>query len=432
MKDLVKKVAVGLATGALVAQSLVIPSFATITVVETGNGSGSHNDVDLSHTNTTVVDQSNTANISNKIDAKANSGDNQVKGNTGGDVSIDTGSADSKVAVKNTVNTNEANVKCGGCPTDVGVQISGNGSDSKNKVGLDLTNTTRVDQTNNATIDNKVDAKANTGKNNAKDNTGGNVSINTGDASAWALVSNKANANVADVGNGSGNNGSLDLLITGNGSDSKNKIDADLSNSTWLAQDNWADISNDVYVDANTGKNKAKDNTGGSASINTGNADSAAKVDNMANFNVAHVEDCCQFDGFIKEGGNGSDSKNKVDLDLTSVLVDTQHNDFSCGKDSIWSEFDLNWRKNNCNDVNAKSNTGKNKLKDNTSSTHGDPTIDTGNSSNQVEVNNTGNSNVFSTGDITNSDTPDWVAQNGSNGSWDWFSWMMAGWSHNG
>ena len=59
MKDLVRKVAVGLASTALVAQSLVIPSFAEINVVVSGNGSESNNDVDVDINNATHVNQSN-------------------------------------------------------------------------------------------------------------------------------------------------------------------------------------------------------------------------------------------------------------------------------------------------------------------------------------------------------------------------------------
>jgi hypothetical protein len=420
MKDLAKKVAIGVATGALVMQSLVIPSFATVNVVVSGNGADSENTVDVSKTNTTAVQQTNTANVSNNIDAKANSGDNEVKDSTGGDVKIDTGDADSAVVVKNTLNSNEASVACGGCPTDLGILVSGNGAHSTSDVNTSLTNTTQVDQNNAANVENHVDAKSNTGKNDVKDSTGGNVSIDTGDASAWAAVTNKANANVANVSNGAGaESGALDILVTGNGAHSENDVNTALSNTTWLKQNNWADISNDVEVDANTGKNRADDNTGGSSSISTGNADSAAKVDNMANFNVAHVEDCCQFDGLVKVAGNGADSENDVNFDVASVLVNTQDNSFSCGENKSW----LEWWRNDCNNVEAKSNTGKNKLNDSTSRVWGDPTIDTGDASNQVEVKNTGNSNVFTTGDAI-PELPSFGINNGTNGSWDFFVWM--------
>lgn len=428
MKDLVKKVAVGLATGALVAQAMVLPSFAELTVVVTGNGSDSDNKVDLDRTNTTTVTQTNTANVSNHVDAHANSGGNEAKGNTGGDVSIDTGSAKAEATVSNVVNSNEARVDCNGCPTDLSVRIDGNGSKSYNQVDLDLKNTTWVTQDNDATIKNKVDVSANSGDNKVKDTTGGDVSIDTGWAKAKAIVDNKANANIASVGNGS-RNGALDLVITGNGYDSDNKIDLDSSNTIGVTQTNLANISNDVYVDANSGDNDAKDNTGGSASIDTGTAWAGAKVDNLANFNWADVEGCCQLDGLVKIAGNGSDSDSNVSLDLTQTLYVTQDNDFGCGKDHF-RELDLveflgRRRHQDCNKVDASANSGDNDLKDSTGSVHGDPTITTGSAATQVEVDNTGNSNVFATGDAVPTPPPDsWPGLDG-NGGWVW--WFLSG-----
>ncbi len=409
MKDLVKKVAIGLSTGALIAQSLVLPAFASITVVVSGNGSSSDNDVKVGQTNNTTVTQSNTANISNDINANANTGGNHANDNTGSDVSIDTGNAKSTVKVDNTVNSNEAQVKCGGCPTDVKVEVSGNGTHSDNDVNLDLKNKTWVDQKNDAVIHNDIDSKANSGKNNANDNTGGDVSVHTGKAEAWALVNNKANANVAHVG--SSGRGALELKILGNGSDSDNDIAANLSNEVTVRQDNYADIANDVDVKANSGKNNANDNTGGSSSIHTGDAKAGAAVDNMANFNLADVQDCCQFDGLVKVAGNGTGSDSNVDLTLASTLFADQKNDFACGDHKELGLFDWSWKRSeDCNKVDAKATTGKNDLNDNTGTPNGDPGIHTGNGTTEVDVKNTGNANVFTTGDAL-PDFPDLSGQ---------------------
>lgn len=406
MKDLVKKVALGLATGALVAQSMILPAFAEITVVVSGNGSDTKNDVKFDQDTSTTVNQSNTAIVENDVDAKANTGGNDADDNTGADVNIDTGNADATVVVENKLNSNEASVDCGGCPTDVNVEISGNGTDSDNKVDLKLDNTTWVKQDNFAKVENDVEVKADSGHNDANDNTGGTIDIDTGTADALAVVLNKLNANVAHIG--SNGQGALELKILGNGSYSKNDIKADLNNTVTLDQDNWASVENDVEVKANTGKNDANDNTGGYVSIDTGDADAGALVDTMANFNLAHVEDCCEFDGLVKIAGNGTDSDSKVDLKLDSTLYATQDNFYKCGGGHWfpwWGDKGIGlfgegrWGRDKDCDVDAKANTGYNDVEDNTGDPGSDPSIDTGNASTEVEVSNEANSNVFSTGD---------------------------------
>ena len=439
MKDLVRKVAVGLASTALVAQSLVIPSFAEINVVVSGNGSESNNDVDVDINNATQVNQSNEANVSNNVNASANTGGNDAEDNTGGGVSIDTGDAEASATVVNAVNSNEAVVEdCGGCPGDLKVEISGNGSDSHNEVDVDVNDSHSKDpapnkwisQTNSANVTNDVNVKANSGYNDAEDNTGGDVEINTGSAIADAVVVNQLNANVAWLGGSNG--GALELIISGNGSDSHNDLDVDLNDNVGVLQNNYANVSNEVDVDANTGKNDAEDNTGGTTSIDTGDAEAGAMVDTMANFNAAYVADCCLFDGLVKIAGNGTDSENDIDLDLASSLYTAQDNLMACGGHNglpspfpALSEFPFGGHhRQDCNEVEALADSGKNDAKDNTGDPEHDPSIDTGNAATTVEVATSGNSNVFSTGDAIPSPSPfPWE----EDGNMNWWVWILTG-----
>jgi len=440
MKDLVRKVAVGLASTALVAQSLVIPSFAEITVVVSGNGSDSNNDANIDINNATQVNQSNTANVSNNVNASANTGGNDAKDNTGGGVSIDTGDAEASATVVNTVNSNEAVVEdCGGCPGDLSVVISGNGSDSHNEVDVDVNKSHSknpepnkwIQQTNTANVTNDVNVKANSGYNDAEDNTGGDVEINTGEATAEAVVVNQLNANVAWLGGSNG--GALELIISGNGSDSDNDIDVDLNDNVGILQNNYANVSNEVDVKANSGKNDAEDNTGGTTSIDTGDAEAGAMVDTMANFNAAYVADCCLFDGLVKIAGNGTDSENDVDLDLASSLYTAQDNELACGGREefpfpfpLVSEFPFGGHhRRDCNEVEALADSGKNDAEDNTGDPEHDPSIDTGNAATTVEVATSGNSNVFSTGDAMPSPSP-WDSWE-EDGSMNWWFWFLTG-----
>jgi len=148
---------------------MVIPVAADITIEISGNGSDSNNTAEVQQqTNTTVV-QNNTANISNNVEAFADTGNNDANRNTGGDVSIDTGDASTLVGVSNTVNSNEAEVG-GCCNLDTDILIADNGAGSDNDVHLKQRNNTAVYQDNWASIKNKVTADSFTGGNDANRN----------------------------------------------------------------------------------------------------------------------------------------------------------------------------------------------------------------------------------------------------------------------
>src|SRR3989344_8163607 len=207
-----------IASGAVLLQA-TIPAFADTTLVISGNGADSKNEVKIESNQSTLVTQNNDAKINNQVNASSDTGDNEAEENTGGDVSISTGDATTDVNVQNTVNSNAASVDCCG-NNDVDVLISGNGADSDNKIELkdEKDSGVQVFQDNNADVKNHVDADSNSGDNEAEENTGGDVSIETGDASTTVGVSTTANANWAQVG-GNGSNPTLSLRIVDNGAD---------------------------------------------------------------------------------------------------------------------------------------------------------------------------------------------------------------------
>ncbi|MEK7168462.1 MAG: hypothetical protein AAB778_00445 [Patescibacteria group bacterium] len=381
-----KAVISAVAAGSLLLNGF-LPVFAS-TILITGNGSSSENEVEVDLTRTTSVTQTNNANVTNNVSATSSTGSNEAEDNTGGDVSIDTGDAETDVSVTNTLNQNAASVDCCGA-NDFDVEISGNGADSENEVELDLNHkrgddptAVLVNQSNNAGVDNIVDAKAKTGKNEAEDNTGGNVSIETGSATTSVTLGTTANANSARIGGSGSEGGSLSAVITGNGSDSDNEIELDLTNEMWLVQGNNADVLNDVDADALTGKNEAEDNTGGDTTIETGDAETTVAVDNAVNFNFADADCGCLLEDLLaKISGNGSDSENEIEADLESELGVTQDNGTKDGG------------LDNLVDANAK--TGRNEAEDNTGDPGSDPSIETGDATTTVELDNSGNSNVF-------------------------------------
>jgi hypothetical protein len=87
---------------------------------------------------------------------------------------------------------------------DATCTISGNGADSRNRCnitirggggGCESTCSGQPKQVNKAKIKNKVKIRQNTGGNSANNNTGGNVTIETGDNTATVTITNNANTN---------------------------------------------------------------------------------------------------------------------------------------------------------------------------------------------------------------------------------------------
>src|SRR3990167_5952484 len=224
------------------------------------NGAYSNNTVDVDSDSDVDVDQDNDADFDNDIkylDAKT--GNNDANQNNGGDVNVQTGDASVTVAVSNWANSNSARVGSAGDEANVSLKILDNAADSDNDITLDLDSDVDVDQDNDADFDNDVDADANTGDNDANQNNGGDVLIDTGDASVDITVDNMANFNWADVNCGCVfGDGGLEVLVEGNGYYSNNTVNGDFDSIQKIDQDNDADFDNKVKnTDADTGNNDA-------------------------------------------------------------------------------------------------------------------------------------------------------------------------------
>lgn len=84
----------------------VIDENGEITAVNSGNGSGSDNNSNVSQNTDSTIVQANTANIANNLNLSANTGGNTASNNTGGDSKIKTGDAKIIANVVNFVNNN--------------------------------------------------------------------------------------------------------------------------------------------------------------------------------------------------------------------------------------------------------------------------------------------------------------------------------------
>jgi hypothetical protein len=257
------------------------------------------------------------------------------------------------------------------------IEISGNGAGSDNSVNVTRNMTTTVNQTNNAVVKNSVEADADTGNNDANFNTGGNVTVSTGNANITANVSNNLNKNVAQV-DCCAAAGNTDVKISGNGAFSNNTVNLTQNSTTTLNQNNYAKVDNDVDADADTGDNEAGFNTGnGSVTIRTGNATVNATVNTTANVNWAQVGGNQGGAGnvslMILDNGAGSD--NTINATLSNTTNLNQYNS---------AHVD--------NDVEADADTGDNDANFNTGD--GDVVVDTGNAEVNATIDNMVNFNA--------------------------------------
>jgi len=208
------------------------------------------------------------------------------------------------------------------------IEISGNGSGSDNKVIVESNNKTTVNQNNTANVTNNVTTKADTGDNKANYNTGGDVYVNTGKADVTANVSNDLNKNIAEVDCCAA--GGADVTVKKNGSDSDNKVGLVNENKTTVNQKNTANVTNNVGVDAQTGNNKAGENTGGEVHINTGKAFANVDVTTQANTNIARIGSGNSATPTPSASfviiGNGSGSDNEIAAALTNDTRLSQNN----------------------------------------------------------------------------------------------------------
>ena len=266
-----------------------------VDVLISGNGTDTENKVEIEGGEKkdapgVYITQDNDSHITNNVDAYAKAGKNEAEDNTGGDVEIDTGSATVNVTAKPTANFNSAVLSGSGEGGSLSAVITGNGEDSENDIDIESGRQLLIAQKNYASVNNDVDAYAKTGKNEAEDNTGGDVSIETGDAEADVTVENMVNFNWANMDCGC-MLGSYSLKIGANGKDTKNKIDLDLGGAMWAEQGNIAGsgLKNDLDVLAKTGENEVEDGTGsvdGDPVIDTGDALIDGSVYNSGNSNV--------------------------------------------------------------------------------------------------------------------------------------------------
>lgn len=292
--------------------NLVRPVVADLQITVSGNGADSNNTVSVTDTQTTTVSQTSTGDTNNNVTQNADTGNNSASDNTGGSTSVSTGNVNSETSVSTTANTSTVSTPC--CDTGTNITVSGNGSDSQNTVNYTSTNTTNVTLDQDATINNNLSVTANTGNNNANNNTGGNVSLSTGSITGWANLSTSVNIATVTVSQGT----SATVNVDGNGSGSVNDVTLNILFTFDLVKNQVADIDNDIFLDFDTGNNLANDNTGGAVTLTTGPISYALnKVTDVNRFTLT-IENCDADDG--DNNGGGNDGTTTTPPDSTSPL----------------------------------------------------------------------------------------------------------------
>lgn len=202
MNALVKRVAVGAVAGLFVGSIAAGSAFADTTAEISDNGAGSRNSILMSQKSKCTVFQSNKTSVSVNVNSQANTGGNTASGNTGGDVTIDTGDAMSHVMVDVAGSSNEATdpccCVCDGCDSVTEAKISDNGKDSRNSIAIRQKKSTKIKQVNKTNVYIGVLSKAKTGKNKANKNTGDSVNLMTGDADSHVGVFVSSSSNTLD------------------------------------------------------------------------------------------------------------------------------------------------------------------------------------------------------------------------------------------
>jgi len=253
------------------------------------------------------VNNDNTANVTQTVNASSNTGFNSADDNIGGG-SVKTGSANVGVAMDVAVNKNVTAIS--------GLDTGGtNNTDIVNtgdnlEVETDTSSNTRVtvNNDNNARVtqscgdNNRVEVlrlgnhnngcSANTGFNSADSNIGGG-SVDTGNAGVGVEMGAAVNKNTTLIGGSSNGNGSSHLMnalsVVNTGDDAD--IDADASRNTRVTvnNNNRARVNQTVHAFANSGFNSADDNIGG-GSVDTGNAGVGVSLGVKANSNLTGID----------------------------------------------------------------------------------------------------------------------------------------------
>ena len=190
----------GTALGLGMILAAAAPSFAATNVTMNNTGPYSINRVRVLKGTTTKVNNLQGAFVYNKVKSENNTGGNSATLNTNVTGGGGTGNATSNVTVENNVNGALTEITGCGCPEgETNVDMSNTGPYSTNKVKIDDSSTTTVNNVQLGIVINRIRSNNNTGGNSATLNT--NVTTaSTGDATSDVGVVNWINTSDTHIG----------------------------------------------------------------------------------------------------------------------------------------------------------------------------------------------------------------------------------------
>lgn len=345
--------------------------------VQAGNqitGAGSKNIAKAKLENKVSADNSNYADIENKIFSNMNTGKNLVLWNTG-NTQISTGDSGALIDVKNQANSNRTNVVSEAGTGQLSATNSTTGAESLNLAMAKKEQSVQVENYNQAGIENDIRAFSNTGMNKSGGNTG-SAGIATGDAvNAVNVANGPININETNVEAGGGS-GDVSAVNETTGAYSENLAIAKTETLIEAENSNNADIENNVSVASNTGYNSADFNTG-TAGVSTGSASSTANVSNGVNSNVTNISSAPLVDVVSGNSQTGAGSENASIAVASNVINVSNTNNAEI-----------------TNNISSSSNTGGNSSDCNTCGGE----VSTGSASLTIGATNTGNSNTVTIG----------------------------------
>src|SRR3990167_638342 len=154
---------IGTALGLGMILAAAAPSFAATNVTLNNTGPFSRNRVRVERGTTTNVNNVQFALVKNKVDSDVNTGGNSALLNTNVTGGGGTGNATSNITVNNTVNTALTAIDGCGCPEDdVTVSMENTGPFSKNRVYVNDSSATTVNNIQLGFVKNKIDSDVNT------------------------------------------------------------------------------------------------------------------------------------------------------------------------------------------------------------------------------------------------------------------------------
>ncbi len=414
-------------------------------------GVGSENNASVEVDESIEIYNKNIALLENEVELNVVSGDNEANGNTGHGTVV---SNDVNVAFNmvNFLNTNITSSNWwfsslnvfGDWDGDVvlpqmiaqgnNLAVSANseneetGANSENNSSAETTNSFDVDNKNEAEITNNIELNAQTGDNKTSFNTGtgsgefgetdaetntinlANINV-TGD-SWWLVIVNtfgswegttigspsnmvvKASKNTTIL---SPANSGIDARNSSTGPDSDNNASVEINHSTNIENDNEATINNAIVINATTGENETKHNTG-HGYVDTGDVKAASNLINIANSNIAvgnwllavvnvfgDWNGNVRFpDGMSGSSSNGGEALEDGENNSSASSISTDDGSDILNKEVIHVKINKEDYAKLINLIKAIANSGNNEASMNT----GDATICTGESEINVNLEN--------------------------------------------